>query len=529
MIEYAVVNPGETASELRIHKYPFVASEILSIPDEAVLDLYFKDDSHPANEENAGESQGKAEADPATSNSPEESKSEPNEPADTKLESSENIPESASDPIDKPKENKEGNVWIKENINPEEKPKALDYKEEKELAETNQNAVTDIKEDTQTETQPNINEKSEAELEDAKETPAADSPPNTGEGAEGGTDEWNPREEAKFVPSLQSDPSEQFALTNTFAKDTPDKYNLVCCLFSFVAVDPGFEFNELLAGYFKRAAMTLIAGRPRDMSSFFEKNPEIVERLFTHSVNQSISDVLCKALSIPEMAIDNPAWFDKTFLDILEKFLVRLEDPATESSDLAQTVSTFCNLLDQCHRFQYYCCIVQVARRLFRMSMRESREVSFAALNVLTKLMLLDESGFVLYLAKKLSFPPSKGRTKEEDNDLLEIIGQQLEFFKGKLMEEYEPVVRQCGKVRPLGVYRLKIVEYVGCVIKLGTFAITEYLDKLMYPKLLWSLFTRFPMNSVLHGVVFEIFKYVFESRCKSLLYVVAFGLKGSS
>eukprot|EP00826_Nyctotherus_ovalis_P036105 TRINITY_DN3178_c0_g3_i4.p1 TRINITY_DN3178_c0_g3~~TRINITY_DN3178_c0_g3_i4.p1 ORF type:complete len:389 (+),score=102.39 TRINITY_DN3178_c0_g3_i4:864-2030(+) len=373
-------------------------------------------------------------------------------------------------------------------------------------------------------------EEKEAAREETKESPADDLPPNAEEKPEVSPDEWNPREEeAKFVSTVQSDISEQFALTSTLTKDTPDKYDLVSYLFSFIDVDSGFEFNELLAGYFKRAAMALIAGKPRDMSDLFEKNPEIMERLFTHSVNQSISDVLCKVLSVPELAIDNPAWLEQTQIDILQKLFARLENPATDPLDLTQLVSTFCNLLDQCKRFQYLCCALQAAERLFFMSLNKSSEISSAALSILTKLMLLENSGFIAYLKGEFNPPPPKDSKKGKDSKLLKLIIKQLKYFKAKLMEEYEPVVRQCGEVRPLGVYRLKIVEYVSCVVKLQTFAIIEQLDKQMYPSLLWRLFTRFPMNSVLHGVVFGIFKFIFESRCKSLIYVVVFGLKSSS
>ncbi len=67
----------------------------------------------------------------------------------------------------------------------------------------------------------------------------------------------------------------------------------------------------------------------------------------------------------------------------------------------------------------------------------------------------------------------------------------------------------------------MKVVEYIHALIKLTIFPVIDAMYKLGYPKLLAELFTRFPFNSVLHSLVYSVFKTVFDSDCKSLLHVV--------
>jgi len=486
VIEYSITNPEEDATEHRIYKYPFTASEMLSIPNEAILDLYFQQDSHTPNNEEKDKSTKEELITQA------DIKEEPLTTINENLEGSENVSESN---IDKVSEGKNEDKEAKENVNPE-------VIESKEPKTSNEEVIATAK--------------IEVPLTENEAVKPEDKGKNV---------EWSPKEEeVKFVSALQSDINEEFSLTSTVIKDNPGKYDLVEYLFSFITVESGFEFNELLAGYFKRAAVTLIAGKPRDMADFFEKHPEVINNLFEHSVNQSISDVLCKVLALPEIVIDNPAWLEQTQIDILHRLLTRLEDSKTK--ELNQLVLTFCNLVDQCKKFQRLCCSLQIVKRLILMSLNKSKEMTETAINILTKLLEVEDSCMVAYLKKELDMFSGKQVNYSESEELLALINQQLEYFKTLLLENYGPILTQWGiEVHPLGNYRLKVVDYISCIIKLKIFPIIDKLDELQYPTLLWNLFTRFPMNSILHATVFALFKFIFESESKSLILIVTFNI----
>jgi hypothetical protein len=477
LIEYAITDPEEGASEQRIYKYPFTASEVLSIPDESILDLYFQQDL-PNNEV-----QGKDES----------AKEETIIKNDVKLEGSENT---AKSNIEKMVEEKNEGKEVKENIDPE-------VIEDKEVKVSGEEVTTDI----------------EISLKESEVT----KPEEEAKQSMDDNGEWNPKEEeAKFVSMLQSDISGEFSLTSTIIKDNPEKYDLVKYLFSFIAVESGFKFNELLAGYFKKVAITLITGKPRDMADFFEKHKKVIDNLFEHCTNQSISDVLCKVLALPEIVIDNPAWLEQTQIDALHKLLTRLEDP--KSTNPSQLVLTFNDLVDQCKKFQRLCCSIQIVKRLILMSLNKSKEVSETAVNILTKLLRAEDSCMDVYLKEQLDI--FSGKQSSESEELLTLINQQFEYFKTLLLEDYESILSQSGiEVHPLRIYRLKVVEYISCIIRLKLFFIIDKLDQLQYPSLLWDLFIRFPMNSILHATVFALFKFIFESECKSLILVVTFTL----
>ena len=294
-------------------------------------------------------------------------------------------------------------------------------------------------------------------------------------------------------------------------------------LFSFVSVDPGFEFNELLAGYFNRAAITLIRGKPREMFEFFEKYPNIINDLFVHSNNQSISDVLCKILTMDSSFIDNPLWLDYIRKDILEKILTKLSNSDSIPYDINQLSQTFCDLCEQSMDIQGICCNFKIAKALILLSLNESCTTLEAGIRILTKLLSMENSKFAIYLKQELD---DTNNTLKSSNsgELLSLMNSQLERFKDVLLEEHTSFINQYGiEVIPFGCYRLKIIEYIHCIIKLIISPIIDKISQLQYPQFLCKLFMRFPMNSILHRVIFSIFKSIVDFGYRFLHHIVSF------
>ena len=223
------------------------------------------------------------------------------------------------------------------------------------------------------------------------------------------------------------------------------KYELVHHLFSFIDVPITTELNEVLAGYFKRAAIALITGKPKEMAEFFETNEAVLHNLFVHAHNKSVSEVLCKVLSIEETYITNPMRFNQTRGNILYGALMRIEGEMGEkimipdSYTLDQLSQVFCDLIEQCKEVPSLCCSDDLLKKIFVITLDKNAGISAAGLKILIKLLELDKSPVKSYLYKLLSDIYLEEEPEEEklanSEVLLKLIVAQLIFFKQVLLE----------------------------------------------------------------------------------------------
>eukprot|EP00826_Nyctotherus_ovalis_P049285 TRINITY_DN5939_c0_g2_i1.p1 TRINITY_DN5939_c0_g2~~TRINITY_DN5939_c0_g2_i1.p1 ORF type:complete len:362 (+),score=43.52 TRINITY_DN5939_c0_g2_i1:82-1167(+) len=291
------------------------------------------------------------------------------------------------------------------------------------------------------------------------------------------------------------------------------KYEIVLLLFSFVDVEPDAKLNELLAGYFKTAAVTLMEGKGKEMVKFFEDNPQVLDNLFMHSINDSIAAVFCKAMSLE----DNTAeYFGQLRKNMLTKLLDRLENPSLNCHSVQRLSKTFCEVAEEWKDLAATCCTEETLAKLLELALNKARPISMAGITILVQ--LLSKESFSTFFEKRLRGSMFGKGPKNEKTSVS--IREQLAMFREVLLEDYEPVNNQ-ARARPFGEYRLKIVEYIYYLIKLTLFSAIDGMYQLQYPKLLLNLFPRFPFNSLLHSQLYKIFKTILDSNCKSLVRIV--------
>lgn len=291
------------------------------------------------------------------------------------------------------------------------------------------------------------------------------------------------------------------------------KYEVVLLLFSFVDVEPDAELNELLAGYFKTAAVTLIEGKGKEMVKFFEDNPQVLDNLFAHSTNDSIAAVFCKAMSLEDSTAE---YFGQLRKNTLAKLLDRLESPSLDCHSIRQLSKTFCEVAEEWKDLAATCCTEETLAKLLELALSKARPISMAGVTILVQ--LLSKESFSTFFEKRLR--GSMFRKGANSEKMCMSIREQLATFKEVLLEDFEPAENQ-ARVKPFGEYRLKIVEYVYWLVKLTLFSAIDGMYQLQYPKLLLSLFPRFPFNSLLHSQLYKIFKTILDSNCKSLVRIV--------
>lgn len=299
-----------------------------------------------------------------------------------------------------------------------------------------------------------------------------------------------------------------------------NSYELVYMLFSFVDVEPDLELNELLAGYFKGAALALLNGKQKEMAEFLESNLHVVDNLVVHSNNKSIAEVLGKVVSMDDEYFSSSIQFNDVRRNILSKLLARIEDPAVDSYSISQFSQTFCDLIDQSKDIPIICCSMEFLRNVFSISLNNNSNIATSGIKILTKLLGKEKPQLRAFLQEQLGNVPAS--TESQTKELLKLLQDLLLNFKEKLLEENSVQMNQFGiEISQFGTFRLKIIECLHSLINLCLFPIIEQMYQLQYSKILCDLFVRFPFNSVLHSLLFSVFKSVLESGSKSLLHIV--------
>ncbi len=417
VIDYIITVPESEEDPLRAHKYPFVSSEILSAANGALLDLYFS-----AEDELIEESDQDLALTAKTQNATERSATVTISLKPSKETPSAKRPSTAGTPDSK--ENLESPFSV-----------AADKSQEQSKPQTD-DTVVEQKREEKIEEQPQEPEKELSMAEAKEEQRIEEAPLPSPEESEQDTAAQSME---KCLADIEA------ACTNCPEKVlTPEeaeaarKFELVRHLFSFISVSDEAELNELLAGYFKRAAIALIAGKPKEMAEFFESNEEVMHNLMRHSHNRSVAEVLCKALSIDDMYLNNPVQFSQLKADILNELVSRLESKSEIQDAFVrdQLGQTFCDLAEQCKEVPTLCCEPKLFTRMLALIQDPSKDVSAAGLRIVTRLLSAERSAVKEYMQKQLADvePKTEGKLTGPE-ELLMMINGQLEHFKRALLE----------------------------------------------------------------------------------------------
>ena len=203
----------------------------------------------------------------------------------------------------------------------------------------------------------------------------------------------NPTGSAHDIEEMETVPPDNATIVSDEGSNgTCGKYELIYMLFSFIDVEPEIELNELLAGYFRAAALALINGKPKEIAEFLESNQSVIYNLAVHSNNKSIAEVLCKVLTMEDDYISNPTQFNGTCRDVLNKLLYHIENPDTDIYSIRQFAQTFCDLTEQSKLIPVLCCTMDLFKRIFGIALNPNTEIAAAGIQILTKFLTMENS-----------------------------------------------------------------------------------------------------------------------------------------
>ncbi|XP_020673791.1 serine/threonine-protein phosphatase 6 regulatory subunit 3 isoform X2 [Dendrobium catenatum] len=295
---------------------------------------------------------------------------------------------------------------------------------------------------------------------------------------------------------------------------------LMDLLFSFLR--PDLPHSTLLAGYFSKVVLCLLARKTPQLLSYVQGHQEIFHQLIDLIGITSIMEVLIRLIGADENMYSNYSdslqWLDDAnVLDlIIDKF---------SSSNLPEVHANVAEVLCAITRYAppglaAKICSPSFVGRLLRHAFESSRPKSVLVHSLSVCISLLDP--------KKLLPPPyqsfrnqlSRGTmvnaNPETVNGMLDSLGDLLKLLDVSASEVV--LTTTYGSLEPpLGKHRLKIVEFISVLLTISNEASEEELIHLGAIKKVLDLFFEYPYNNFLHHQVENIVGSCLESK-KTLL-----------
>lgn len=310
--------PSEDASHQRGQKMPFVASEIFSQDITPMLLKFFEEptkDEEPSNEEddeatqettkvssNKDDSDDDVVVDKDKSSDDEDESKEKSEEEKDKEEKSDEKAENAEDDKKEEDSDKKDEDSKEEEA---EKKEDEDKKEEASEDKKDEDKEDEKKEDEKKESTEDDSEKKEESTEDKKEDDKEESTEDKKEEAA----EEKKEDESKEDGILDKKDEEESKEESTDAKEADkkeeevveevNKYMLLDQLFMFIKNADKKPLNPVLSGYFQKL-VSLLTNRKFNLMAPYVFSPDstIIENLFDHIYQKSISEVLNKYILI---------------------------------------------------------------------------------------------------------------------------------------------------------------------------------------------------------------------------------------
>lgn len=307
----------------------------------------------------------------------------------------------------------------------------------------------------------------------------------------------------------------------TILRTLVEDEELMDLLFSFLK--PDIPHSTLLAGYFSKVVLCLMARKTAQLMSYVQGHQEIFHQLIDLIGITSIMEVLIRLIGADENMYSNYTdslqWLDDAnVLDlIVDKF---------SSSNLPEVHANTAEVLCAITRYAppglaAKICSPSFLGRLLRNAFEDSRPKSVLVHSLSVCISLLDP--------KKLLPPPyqsfrsqiSRGTmvnvNPETVNGMLGSLGDLLKLLD---VSASEAVLKTTfGSLKPpLGKHRLKIVEFISVLLTISNEAAEEELIRLGAIRKVLDLLFEYPYNNFLHHQVENIVGSCLESKRTSLV-----------
>ncbi|GJP66913.1 hypothetical protein CLOP_g23783 [Closterium sp. NIES-67] len=298
-------------------------------------------------------------------------------------------------------------------------------------------------------------------------------------------------------------------------------------LFSFT--NPDGPHSNLLAGYFSKVAVSLLIRKTPEVMAYLQKHPEVLDNLIRLIGITSIMEVVMKLVGADDQIMmyhsDKLEWLAETSL--LDTLLSQLS--AQSSSDVhanaAECLSAIARTAPSALASQLS--TPKYIGKFFEHVLEAPRSMTSVINSLSVCITLLDP---------KRAAPPGAMRnqlqyqlqnqqyqqqqqvvTVETVEGMVQRLGELIAILD--LSNDDKVLPTTYGELRPpLGIHRLKIVEFIGVLLGTNSERVREELVRLGGVRTCLDLFFRFHFNNFLHHHVERMVMAILESGSSLLL-----------
>lgn len=287
-----------------------------------------------------------------------------------------------------------------------------------------------------------------------------------------------------------------------------EEEELMDLLFSFLK--PEHSHTTLLAGYFSKLILCLMARRTGQLMNYVKGHQEIFRQLVDLIGITSMMEVLIRLIGADENMYSNYTdtlqWLDGT--EIID-FIVDKFSSSDEPEVHANTAEVLCAITRYAPSgLASKVCSPSFVARLFRHALEDSRPKSVLVHSLIVCISILDPKRSAPPFYQTFSSQQSRGTitaNPETVDGMLGSLGDLLKLLDLPTSEVVMPTTY--GSLNPpLGKHRLKIVEFISVLLSCGNEAAEKEVIRLGAIRQVLDLFFAYPFNNFLHHHVENIF-----------------------
>lgn len=296
-------------------------------------------------------------------------------------------------------------------------------------------------------------------------------------------------------------------------------------LFAFLS-EPA-PINPVLAGYFSKLINIFINKKAKDIFGYMFSHPELLEKMVVHTYSKSISEVLIKFLTYDEPEgeeNDIPAQKNRLLSLLIDKL-----GPEETEEDNLNSQDLLVELTDTKSHLAHMMARENLLKIIgFLHSDKQSSQI--AALTLLNSIAGHCKG----LLAKKTDEDAKQEGEGEETHDsgaesMVALLTQELQFVVKLLQVNPPPPENDTATygypIRPFGLLRLRVVEFLSSVVRLQSQELLDVLRKNGVFRTLLGFLKNFPWNNILHMKINAIFEDIFGNSDARALVVTESGM----
>lgn len=299
--------------------------------------------------------------------------------------------------------------------------------------------------------------------------------------------------------------------------------------------------NQTLAGYFQKAINAILNKRGFDMLNHLFERFESIKLMIYHSVNKSIIDLLLRILFIDIPFIDAKMTL---FLDQRKEIMVLLLETFDKTEDYEEADNIaflFCDLISKYKNVNAGKELIESLNNpktlniLFNKLFCKNASIISSSCCIIINLILFfmnkdgsTTSNVDISLTESTKSPMKETKPspvifiEQEYYGFFQILEKQMELLiealnLEKLIPSFTSTFGQ--EIKPFGNYRLKILEIIGLLIKIGApFKFASILCKYKIFEIIMNLSMMFEFNTFLHAICEKIVVESVETENEELI-----------